>query len=89
MSKNNLIEFEYREASTDPLNELLQAGAQKLILQVVEIELYTQLEQYADRRTEAGHAGVVRNDYQPERKIQTGIVPNDQRAACHAMVCCI
>ncbi len=28
MSKNNLIEFEGREASTDPLNELLQAGVQ-------------------------------------------------------------
>ncbi len=25
MSKNNLIEFEYREASTAPLNERLQA----------------------------------------------------------------
>ncbi len=61
------------EASTDPLNELLQAEAQKLIPQAVEAELYVQLEQYADRRTEAGHAGVVRNGYQTEREIQTGI----------------
>ena len=48
MSKNNVVEFEGREASTDPLNELLQAGAQKLIRQAVEAELYAQLEQYAD-----------------------------------------
>ena len=33
MSKNNIIEFEYREASTDPLNELLQAGAPKPAIQ--------------------------------------------------------
>ena len=70
MSKNNVIEFEGREASTDPLNELLQTGAQKRIHQAVEAERYAQLEQYSDRRTEAGHAGVVRNDYQPEREIQ-------------------
>ncbi len=36
------------------MNELLQAGAQKLIRPAVEAELYAQLEQYADRRTEAG-----------------------------------
>lgn len=33
------------------------------------------LEQHADRRTETGHAGVVRNGYQPEREIQTCIGP--------------
>ena len=36
------------------MNELLQAGAQKLTRPAVEAELYAQLEQYADRRTEAG-----------------------------------
>lgn len=35
-----MFEPEGREASADPLNELLQAGAQKLILQAVEAELY-------------------------------------------------
>ena len=75
MSKSNIIELEGREASADPLNELLQAGAQKLILQAVEAELYACLEQHSERRTEAGHAGVVRNGYQPEREIQTGIGP--------------
>ncbi len=50
MSKNNIIEFEGREASTDSLNERLQAGAQKLIHQAVEAERYACLEQYTDRR---------------------------------------
>jgi len=50
MSKSNVIELEGREASIDPLSELLQTGAQKLILQAVEAELYVQLEQHADRR---------------------------------------
>ncbi len=45
MSKNNIIEFEYREASTDSLNERLQAGAQRLIRQAVEAELYACLGQ--------------------------------------------
>lgn len=75
MSKSNVIELEGREASINPLSDLLQAGAQKLILQAVEAELYAKLEQHADRRTEAGHAGVVRNGYLPERELQTGLGP--------------
>ena len=50
MSKNNVIEFEGREANTDPLNERLQAGVRKRIHQAVEAERYAQLEQYADLR---------------------------------------
>lgn len=33
------------------------------------------LAEHAGRRTEHGKAGVVRNGYQPERAIQTGIGP--------------
>lgn len=75
MSKNNVVELEGREASVDPLSELLLAGAQKLIYQAVEAELYECLGHHADRRTEAGHAGVVRNGYLPERELQTGLGP--------------
>jgi hypothetical protein len=75
MSKNNVFEFEGRETSVDPLTELLLDGAQKLVFQAVQAELYACLEQNSDRRTEDGHAGVVRNGYQPEREIQTGIGP--------------
>ena len=75
MSKNNVIELEGREASADPLSELLLSGAQKLLFQAVEAELYTCLEQYSERRTESGNAGVVRNGYLPERELQTGLGP--------------
>ena len=50
MNKNNLIELEAREANTDPLPELPLSSAQKLILQAVEVELYSCLEQHAEHR---------------------------------------
>ena len=75
MNKNNVIELEGREASTDPLSELLLSGAQKLIYQAVEAELYDCLEQHTERRTPAGNAGVVRNGYLPERELQTSLGP--------------
>ena len=56
MSKNNVIEFEGREASVDPLTELLLDGARKLVFQAVQAEVYACLEQYSERRTEDGHA---------------------------------
>ncbi len=75
MSENNVIELEGREASVDPLTELLLAGAHKLIYQAVEAELQELLDQHAERRTESGHAGVVRNGYLPERELQTSMGP--------------
>ncbi len=75
MSKHNVIEMAGREAGTDPLTELLRAGAQNLIAQAVEIELQQWLSQYAQRLTADGKAGVVRNGYLPAREIQTGIGP--------------
>ncbi len=75
MSKNNVIELVGREAGHDPLTELLRAGAQRLIQQAVETELLELLGEHSERRTEDGKAGVVRNGYLPERKLQTGIGP--------------
>ncbi len=72
MSKNNVIELAGREAG-DPLTALLRAGAQRLIQQAVETELQELLSEHSERRTEDGKAGVVRNGYLPERKLQTGI----------------
>jgi len=57
------------------LTELLRAGARQLIEQAVEAELQALLEQHSDRRTADGKAGVVRNGYLPERKLQTGVGP--------------
>ena len=63
MRKNNVVEFEGRDASADPLTEMLRVGAQQLIRQAVEAELQELLEQHSERRTEDGNAGVVRNGY--------------------------
>ena len=75
MSKNNVIELEGREASSDLLTGLLQAGANQLIEQAVEAELQELLAYHAARRTESGHAGVVRNGYLPARELQTSLGP--------------
>ena len=75
MRKNNVLEFQGREARLDPLTELLRKGAQDLIGQAVESELAELLAQYSDCRTSDGKAAVVRNGYQPQRELQTGIGP--------------
>jgi len=75
MSKDNVVEFKDRDTITDALTEMLRAGAQQLIHQAVQTELAEFLDQYSDRLTTNGKAAVVRNGYQPERQILTGIGP--------------
>ena len=57
----------------DPLTDLLRRGARDLIKQAVEAELQTFMETYAADRLPDGRRTVVRNGYQPERRVQTGI----------------
>lgn len=76
MSENNAIDLKDPALlTTDPLTELLKQGARKLIHQAVEDELELYLCQYTDKKTEDGHAAVVRNGHLPERELQTGIGP--------------
>jgi transposase-like protein len=75
MNKHNVISLQDREQVSDPLTELLQTGARQLIHQAVEAELEEFLGQFAGQRTDTGQANVVRNGYQPERAIQTGMGP--------------
>lgn len=75
MGKHSVVEFRGREARTDPLTELLRAGARQLIHQAVEAELQELLAEHSERRTADGKAGVVRNGYLPERELQTGVGP--------------
>ena len=75
MRKNNVLEFQGRELSLDPLTELLRKGARDLIGHAVELELAELLAQYSDCRTSEGKAAVVRNGYHPQRELQTGIGP--------------
>jgi len=46
-----------------------------LIQEAITVEVETLLSEYADQKTESGHAGVVLNGSLPERSIQTGIGP--------------
>lgn len=72
MSKDTVIQIDTPEA-IDPLTELLRGGARKLIAEAVEAELSEMLKAYADQKTAEGRQRVVRNGYQPERLILTGI----------------
>ena len=75
MNKNKIISFEKPAEFVDPIHDLIRNGAQQLIQCAIESELQSLMEQYQDIRTDAGHAGVVRNGYLPERDLQTGIGP--------------
>ena len=59
--------------STDPLTDLLRAGARDLIAQAVGAELQALLEHHAQRKLPDGRQALVRNGFLPERTIQTGI----------------
>ena len=73
MSKSTVVEFKDRETIIDPLSEMLKSGAKQLIHQAVEAELAELLSEHAHRKTGDGRSTVVRNGYQPERDILTGI----------------
>lgn len=73
MEDDSVITFEKPQG--DLLTELIRKGARQLIEQAVQAELSELLEQFGDRRTEDGRAGVVRNGYHPEREILTGVGP--------------
>lgn len=75
MSKNNVVRLSGREAIADPLTDLLRTGAEQLIYRAVEAELLELLAEHAERRTEDGKAGVVRNGHLPARPLQTGLGP--------------
>jgi transposase-like protein len=57
------------------LDELVRRGARQVIQQVIELELATLLEQYANVRTLSGKKAVVRNGYLPERDVLTAAGP--------------
>lgn len=75
MSKNNVVELSGRENIRDELTDLIRAGACKLIAQGLELEVSELLSKLSERQDELGRAAVVRNGYQPERDIKTGIGP--------------
>jgi putative transposase len=75
MEATNIVDFARRDGMTDALTDLLRTGAQQLIATAIEAELASYLAQFADLRTETGHAAVVRNGHHPERPFKTGSCP--------------
>jgi len=75
MSETSVVRFQKPEAVEDPLTELLQRGAQRLLQEAVEAELADLLAGYAQAKDAEGRRAVVRNGSLPEREIVTGVGP--------------
>ncbi|MEI7538974.1 MAG: IS256 family transposase [Comamonadaceae bacterium] len=75
MNKDTVVRFRKKDEVVDPLVELLRNGAHELISRAVEEELQVFLEQQAGRCAANGRLAVVRNGYQPERALLTGMGP--------------
>lgn len=58
---------------TDPLTEVLRRGARELLQQAVEAEVGEFIARHRELKDEQARQRIVRNGYQPEREIQTGI----------------
>ena len=59
--------------SQDVMTEILRAGAQKMLSQMIQQEVEDWLSQRADLRDEQGRRQVVRNGFLPKREITTGV----------------
>jgi len=71
MSNDTTVPF-LNPAFRDEMTDLIPAHAQTAIRQAVLAELKAFLEQHADTDSQ-GRRNVVRNGYQPEREVLTGI----------------
>jgi putative transposase len=72
MGQDTIVSF-CDPAFRDELSDLVRQGAQRIIRQAVEAELKGFLETHEDARDKRGRRAVVRNGYQPERDVLTGI----------------
>jgi hypothetical protein len=57
----------------DALTEVLRSGARELLQQAIEAEVAEFIAQHRELKDKGERQRVVRNGYQPERTIQTGI----------------
>jgi transposase-like protein len=75
MNENRVISLRQKGAIDDPLTEILQAGARRLIAQAIEAEFDAFLSSTAALVLPDGRRRVVRHGHDPVRAIQTGIGP--------------
>lgn len=73
MNKTTPLTTEHSSPFHDALTEVLQIGARQLLQQAIEAELHDFMSTFSNCYTTEGKALVVRNGYQPERAIMTGI----------------
>ena len=83
MYEDTVVSFSHpdRISIEDPLTEVLQAGARRLLAEAVEVEVSAFIAEHADFVDGAGHRRVIRHGYLPEREVQTGIGPISVRRA--------
>lgn len=74
MSDDTIVSFS-NPAFRDELSELVRDGAQRIIRQAVEAELKGFLDAHGEEVDPEGRRAVVRNGYQPEREVLTGVGP--------------
>ncbi len=78
MKRNNVVELKSPEAvaeSRSVLEEIVRAGARRMLQVALEGEVADFVEQFSDVVNEEGRRMVVRNGYLPERDLVSGIGP--------------
>ncbi len=77
MNEDTVVSFSHpdRISISDPLTEVLRAGARRLLAEAVEAEVEVFIGEHAALSDADGRRRVVRHGYMPERSVQTGIGP--------------
>jgi putative transposase len=75
VTDTNVLQLSQPGAFSDPLTEVLRAGARALLAHAVDAEVAALLSVHAKELTADGRRRLVRHGYLPEREIITGIGP--------------
>lgn len=74
MSDNSVIDFAHQQLTReDALSALAREGARRILHAAIEVEISDFLSSLSGERLADGRACVVRNGYQPERSVSTGV----------------
>ena len=74
MVNDTIVSFS-NPAFGNELSDLVREGARRIIAQAVEAELNDFLQAHVDARDAMGRRAVVRNGYQPQRRVLTSVGP--------------
>ena len=72
ITTHNELETTYPE-TCQTLDEIIRAGARRMLIAALEAEVEAYIEQYAHLRDENGHALVVRNGKARKRTVHCGV----------------